>query len=143
MDNRRIIDILDSYFNNLGGYEDNIPCEKNLRLEELNDISDDCFLIKVTNRLKFSFLGDNIIKAYGDDFFGDDINGLIFPENNEVSERIRAASNSRKPVTDEGEFENSDGVIIKYRQKLYPLTATEGSDTIDYIFGGMRWKSEV
>jgi hypothetical protein len=143
MIHKRIIDALDGYFSNAFYDEGKLPLEENLNLDDLGVIADDCFLIKIADKLQFSFLGENIIEAYGDDYFSDDVSGIIFLENSEVAKKIRNTIELKKPILDEGVFENSHGIEIKYRQKLYPLASKSNPKKISYIFGGMRWKADI
>ncbi len=136
---QRLIDRLDKIL----GTGNGLLAEEQLDMAALKDILDDCFLIKESKGVfKFSFMGKNIIEAFGNKSFSKDMNEMILPSNHSIAENIMKAIKTKKPVETSDEFINGDGIKIKYRKKIYPLTDEIGGVEVKYIFGGMRWKAE-
>ena len=68
---RRISERLLSLWEELRG-DHPIPLEKDLDIQRLSDYWDSCFIVEITHRAderdyKYSYLGESIIDAYGDD----------------------------------------------------------------------------
>jgi hypothetical protein len=135
----RIIDVLD----NLLISDNGLVAEDALDKVALQYVLDDCFLIIADkDSFKFSFLGKNIIEAVGDKFFSEDVSDLVLPTKLDIAEALKKVIKTKKPLENSGEIYNQNGVKIKYRRKIYPLTDKEGGKEVKYIFGGMRWKKE-
>jgi len=119
----------------------NPPAEKNINSEYFGDMWANCFLAKVVDegKYKYSYLGDNLIEACGDDFEKDEVEYLISNKGHRLVEKFDEAVKTGKPVSDDGEFVNSAKLLIKYRQMILPIKNSQGK--IGYIFGGMRWKA--
>lgn len=117
----------------------NIPLESNIDGDEISDIWDSCFLIEYEdNKFRYSYLGEDIVEAYGDDLQGLEIvEGLIYPENSNIIENFQNVVDSQEPKRFEGEFTNKNNMLIKYRKTLVPLGDGE---KVTYILGGMRWR---
>jgi hypothetical protein len=140
---QRIIDILDDAL--LGYYEgDNLPLEDAIDIDDLGKIANDCFLVKVNKNdsFSFSYMGSNIIKSFGSKFFSKDITNIIYPDNKEVYSFFRSAVVDREPKSVDDIFTNEDNLVIKYREKIFPVVSESNSTDITYLFGGMRWATE-
>lgn len=146
----RLHEQLQEYWNSIRGIQEaphTLPNEANVNIAELGRSWKDCFLVQylgadapVETRFSYLYLGDALIKAYGDKLGSKDIcERLVYPSNvtlNAAFERVIATA---EPTHDEGEFMNASGLTIKYRSILLPLADYAGNLT--YILGGMRWKS--
>jgi hypothetical protein len=136
---QRIIDRLEKVI----GKSNLLLSEEELNLNELTDIMDDCFLVKEVNgHFKFSFMGKNLIDAFGNQFISKDINNLVLPSNHSINKDFLTVVKTKKPLENSGEFFNDNGIKIKFRKKIYPLADEIGGINVKYIFGGMRWKAE-
>lgn len=122
------------------------PFEQEIVPEEIDDIWQSCFLIKVEEAggepvFVYSFLGEDLIEAYGDDLTGHEIcETLIYPGNNEFSDKLLEVVNDEAAVVDESEFTNSQGLNIKSRSCLLPLGEANQSG-VRYIIGGTKWRA--
>ena len=104
MDNvKRILDRLDEVLLNAGS--DNLLAENQFDLDDLNEFINDCFMIKIedgnvgsANIFRFSFLGDNLISAFSDSNFAEDINSLILPTNHAIADNIKKVIETKKTV---------------------------------------------
>ncbi len=118
-----------------------LPSEKDIDPNILEPILDNCFLIKTKElrtleQHRYIYIGKNILDAYGSRVTSpkdyDDIDPLS--HKNKFEEVLKYC----KPIIDEGEFINKDGLLVKYRQCIVPLG--EDRNNIESIFGGMRFK---
>lgn len=136
----RIEDILLSYWNELKEKEGGVPHESNINYKLIADAWDDCFLALITNNrgYRYEYLGKNLIDAYGEDMAALGVEHIISPDSHETVRKFDDVMNHKNPVRDEGEFNNSNNFLIKYRQILLPFVNHD--DEITYILGGMRWK---
>lgn len=135
---KRIIDKLDQFFGVEGDHGFELITYNALNLSEIDDIIDDCFLVKrIDGYNQFLFFGENIVDHIG---MGNksSIENLLFSDDHEITERFQEVLESRKPIMTESSFINHDDEEVRYRQKLYPLLNDDGE--LEYIFGGIRWK---
>lgn len=122
------------------------PLEQEIVPEAIDDVWQNCFLVKVEERggepvFVYTFLGEDLIEAYGDDMTGHEIcETLVYPNSEQFSEKLLEVLTDEAAVIDEGEFENSQGLQIKYRSCLLPL-GDSGSEGVSYIIGGMKWRA--
>ncbi len=139
----RLADFLDNYFKDLKDKAKNdVAAEEQIVFSAIEKVASDCFLVKAEEPYRFSYLGENLLKVVRDEKFDTPIVGMIVPNNHKMARKFSDVISSKKEVVDEGEFESSQYSTVKYRQKLYPLTARKGDNEVKYIFGGMRWKEE-
>ncbi len=139
----RLADFLDNYFKDLREKAKNdIAAEEQIVFSAIEKVASDCFLIKADEPYRFSYLGENLSKVVHDEKFDTPITGMTMPANHKMARMFQEVIKSKKEVVDEGEFESSMCSIVKYRQKLYPLSSRKGEGDVKYIFGGMRWKEE-
>lgn len=137
----RIIDKLDKFFQLEIDQPYKLVSYNSLKLSEIDEIIDDCFLARRSEgKNQFLFFGKNIIKSVGD---GDssNIENLVFSNNHELTNKFQNALSQKSPILDEDSFINKDKLEVRYRQKLYPLLNDEGK--LEYIFGGIRWKTII
>ncbi len=136
----RLTDVLTSYWERLRGGEDVLPHEDQINPEALERVWDDCFLVEMVgdHKYKYDYMGKHLIEAYGDDFSHDEIEFLVSPHTHRVAEKFNEVVDSKKAVYDDGEFTNSDGVLVKYRTLMLPFV--DKGDKVSYILGGMRWR---
>lgn len=137
----RLTDRLRSYWDGLRG-DRPFPREDEIDPDALKEVWDHCFLVDVRDRRTFaySYLGNALIEAYGDDITGKEISEtLIYPHPVALFRAFHDVTTNAHPGMDAGEFTNAHGLLVKYRSCVLPL----GSLTIDgvtYLLGGMRWK---
>lgn len=121
-----------------------MPAEQDIDPEHIQDLWDNCFLIHIRDLGKegyqYTYLGDEIKKAYQGDIASDDTSGMVSPNSRRLKACYSEIVRTSKPLVDEGEFKNLHGDIIKYRQCLLPLG--EGGQ-VAAIFGGMRYRKYI
>jgi hypothetical protein len=134
--------LLREYLDTLRG-ERPFASENEINPHELRSIWDYCFLISIDPVTKYagyrySYLGQKLIEAYGDDSQNSDIAiQLISTTSESLTDNFDAVLQTKKPVIDEAEFVNLKHLNVKYRISLFPL----GTDmNITHIIGCMRWR---
>ena len=137
---RRITLRLLAYWEKIRG-ERAMPAESDLSSEDISDLWRDCFLVHIEDPAKaeyeYKYLGANIITAYRDGISDGD-HSLVSPNAGKLAKCYAQVIINCHPLLDEGEFKNSRGEIIKYRQCLLPLGVDQ---QVRAIFGGMRFKA--
>jgi hypothetical protein len=141
---RRINRKLVSYWEGIRGARD-LPEEADVDIAALADIWEHCFLLEVADvkgtkghNCRFSYLGQAIIEAYGDDLTGRNIyDSLLATNNPEFLEKLDKVLASKMPIVEENTFMNLKNLTIHYRQCFLPL-GKEGKVT--HVLGGMRWR---
>ncbi len=138
----RINETLEDYWRTLKG-DKPMPYEKDIKPESIAGIWDSCFLISIVPeenpRLKYSYLGQNLIEAYGDDLANKEVcEVLVYPTNDHLREKFEEVERTGAPTNEAGEFVNKNGAKVKYRSVLLPLAHDDG--TVGFILGGMKWK---
>ncbi len=140
---KRINKKLLSYWQDLKGDNDDFPAEARLNPEDLQDVWDNCFLIKINEdgQYKFNYLGKAIISAQnGESLVGRDVySSIICLNDGDLTAILNEVIRTRKPVSQESEFVNKYGITVKFRRCLLPLKSN--AEKIEYILGGVRWKS--
>jgi hypothetical protein len=140
IDERRITVRLMAYWEKLR-MRRAMPTEQDIDPDAIADLWDYCFLVHVSDLGKegyhYTYLGSEIKKAYQGGLSEVDTNGLVSPNADRLADCYMEIIHGQKPVVDEGQFCNSRGEMVKYRQCLLPL----GDDgDVKAIFGGMRYK---
>ncbi len=119
------------------------PSESDIDIDRLESIWDSCFLVKYEpgdSPYQYIYLGDALIAAYGDDWNDrENCEKLLFPSQTPYIHHFDEVLKQRSPVEEDGEFTNRNGLNIRYRSILLPLSADAKEEI--YILGGMRWKS--
>lgn len=138
---QRINEQLEHYWQEIRG-DRPMPMETEVNVDALKAIWDHCFLVNVhVDKFGYSYLGDGLIEAYGDDFTGKEIAiTLLEPHPRSLLNTFEEVCRSGKPKIDESEFTNSQGQVIKYRACVLPLTSL-GHTGAAYLLGGMKWKA--
>lgn len=140
---KRINELLQVYWEELRGNRP-FPLEKEINIEDLENIWDSCFVVKVDPELPdqpftYTYLGDSLIEAYGSDNERDICERLVFPSSMSLVHKFQEVLEKKAPVTEESEFINARNALIKYRSSILPLGDKEGH--IGFLIGGMKWKA--
>jgi len=120
-----------------------MPSEEEVKADDLPDLWDCCFIIRTSDLYKepanctYSYLGQTIIDSYHQGHTKGDSGKMISPSPANSSQNFRQVIENAKPLLEEGEFNNQNGELVKYRQCLLPLGR---GDTVEAIFGGMSFK---
>jgi len=119
-----------------------MPMESEISIKDLAAIWDHCFLVSVHgDRFAYSYMGEQLIEAYGDDMTGKEIAiALLEPHPQSLFESFQKVAESGQPRIDDNAFTNSRGVEVKYRSCILPLGA-KGHTGVAYLLGGMKWKA--
>jgi len=121
------------------------PTEGDIDPEEIADIWTSCFLVRTDEagrtKYQYTYLGDALIDAYGDDLTNQDIcNKLVNPNSMSLVHKFDDVCQHKQPVEEESEFTNSNGMLIKFRSCMVPL-GKDNSNDVAFILGGMKWKA--
>ena len=137
----RIHERLEEYWNSIRG-DRRMPEESDVSPESISDIWPNCFLVDVRNSgYEYDYLGERILDAYGDDLRGRAIcESIVYPHPPKLMETFREVSSKISPVHVEEVFTNAQGVEIKYRSCVLPLTQKGGLE-VAFLLGGMKWKA--
>jgi hypothetical protein len=118
-----------------------MPTEQDIDPEDLRDLWDSCFLVRVVDLAKsdynYTYLGQAIADAYCHGMLKDDPEGMVSPSAHRLARNYARVVGTCKPLLEEGEFVNLKQEMVKYRQCLLPL-GTDGQ--IESIFGGMHFR---
>jgi hypothetical protein len=136
----RLTDILRSYWDGLEKVN-GIPREADIDAAVLEQVWADCYLTQVLNGApyQYDYLGETLIKAYGDDTMQGEVRSLVYPSIGRVSEKFADAIKGGVPLVDGGEFINDHNMLIKFRQLILPFGDSTGK--ITHLLGGMRWRA--
>ena len=123
-----------------------LPWEDHISPEILESMWDSCFMVRIEDIEKergysYSYLGADIKHAYGYDLSEDIPGPLACTIADRLHHEYTILVNSKKPLLNEGEFENHNGVLIKYRQGLFPFASEANPNHVVAILGGMRYKT--
>jgi hypothetical protein len=137
----RINEQLEQYWNSLCAGRP-MPLESEINIDDLANIWDHCFLVNIAGeRLAYSYLGSELMQAYGDDFTGKEITDtLVYPHPVSLMQTFRTAIRTARPQQDESTFTNARGMLIKYRSCVLPL-GMAGETDVRFLLGGMKWKA--
>lgn len=138
----RLTDVLMNYWQGLGKTE-GLPLESEIKPENLVRVWEDCFLVQVKSdrHFKYDYMGKNLVDAFGDDLKKDDAEELVSADTHRVVEKFSEVVHKKRPFSDEGEFTDARGMLVKYRQLLLPFSDKKNEGKVSYILGGMRWKA--
>jgi hypothetical protein len=120
------------------------PTENDIDPDAISDIWPSCFLVSiddVTHRLgyRYSYLGDDLIEAYGDDISNPEVaEKLLSTSNHSLSSQFDRVIKEKQVVIDESQFVNLRGVPIRYRTCTLPL-GYDG-EHVSHIIGCMSWR---
>lgn len=137
----RINEQLQEYWNTLRG-DRAMPLESEISIEALKEIWGHCFLVNVhADKFAYSYLGPQLIDAYGDDLTGKEIaETLLEPHPQSLFNSFKDVIRTAQPKVDDSEFVNSRGTMVKYRSCILPLGA-HGHMSVAFLLGGMKWKA--
>lgn len=137
---RRITVRLVAYWEKIRGAHA-MPSENDIDPDDLSDLWDYCFLVHVQDLKQedynYTYLGSAIVEAYRGGLSANDPSGIVAPNAEKLTSNYLRVIEGKKPVIEEGEFKNLRGDTVKYRQCMLPLGT---GDTVEAIFGGMRFK---
>ena len=135
---------LQKYWEKLRGNRP-FPTESEINPEDIAEIWPSCFLVSVNDLnnglgYRYSYLGDEMIEAYGEDTYNPDIvNKLVTTTSSPMIKKFDEVVKTQKAVVDESEFTNLKKLKIRYRTCMLPLAAPDGK--VGFIIGCMRWKA--
>ena len=114
-----------------------MPDEQDIRSEDIADLWDYCFLVRVKDLDNYVHLGQAIIDAYHHGL--DEITPvpLVSPNPRHLTKGYDQVRFTARPLMEDGEFRNLRNHKVKYRQCLLPLG--QGTD-VQAVFGVMRFK---
>jgi hypothetical protein len=137
----RINERLNTYWDMLRGSRA-MPAEGDVAIEDIKDIWPSCFLITLKDKkFSYSYLGDQLVEAYGDDITGKEITEkLVYPHPPSLVKTFNEVMRTGEPKTDDSEFVNSRGATVKYRSCVLPLAGVDGN-SVAFLLGGMKWKA--
>lgn len=124
------------------------PLESEIIPEDIADIWDSCFLVTLDDEhthgdsatFKYTYLGQSLIDAYGDDLVNKEVcERLVYPSNGSLMHKFKEVIETKQPVLEESEFTNMNNMLIKFRSVMLPLGRTQ--DEVGFIIGGMKWKA--
>lgn len=120
-----------------------MPQEDAIDPDSVSDLWPKCFLIQtfdITHHrdMNFTYLGEEIIRAYQDGLMSEGENMLVSPNPSRLALFFHQVMESAAPVEAEGEFLALDGRVVRYRQCLMPIGR---GDEVQAIFGGMSFKA--
>lgn len=136
---RRINLRLLGYWEKLRGTRQ-MPAESEFHPEDINDLWNDCMLVKVGGPGKpdtYSYMSPGIIELYRSDLKEEEKGSLIALQSPQIILGCKKVAESGRPVVHEGEFYNNHNELVKFRLCLLPL-GEHGQVTA--ILGGMRFK---
>lgn len=122
------------------------PEEVEVNPEAIASIWESCFVVRVEdvealNDFRYVYLGQSLVEAYGDDLNSKEVcERLAYPANNDLMKRFADVVNQKAPATEESEFTNTKGMVIKFRSCMVPL-ARDNPHEVGYILGAMSWKA--
>lgn len=119
-----------------------MPLEADINIAELKEIWGHCFLVNIhPDKFAYSYLGPELIDAYGDDFTGKEIAiALLEPHPKSLYSKFQEVANTAQATIDESEFRNSRGQLVKYRACILPLGSASHTG-VGFLLGGMKWKA--
>lgn len=135
----RIYDVVMSYWDVLRAGR-KFPCESEINPDDLKRVWDNCFLLQITpdQQLKYDYLGKNLIPTMDGHYTQQDWDTFLCPQGGLIAKKFWKVVENQEAMTDEGEFMNSEGMVIKFREFMAPL----GRDgVVTHVLGGLRWKA--
>ncbi len=119
------------------------PLESDINPDEIANIWDSCFLVQIEedNTYRYTYLGQDLIEAYGDDLNNKEIcEKLVYPTSMSLTHKFDEVRTTQQPVMEDSEFTNTHGMLIKFRSCMLPL-GKSGVNGVAYVIGGMKWKA--
>ncbi len=139
---QRINEVLREYWESVRGSKP-YPDESDVDITQLATVWDSCLMVRFierTQRYEYSYLGSDLVTAYGDDSQEKEIcEKLVYPSSNTLFHQFEEVVANGQPIEQEGEFVNSNQLHVRYRSILLPV-GVDGESRVGFIIGGMRWK---
>jgi hypothetical protein len=103
---------------------------------------EDCFIVQTHDIARgkdyhYTYIGSNIIKAYGEDLTGVSVHSFTSPQADNLALKYEEVLATQVPIINEGDFVNAKNIRVRYRQCLVPLGR---NGKVDTIIGAMRYK---
>jgi hypothetical protein len=118
-----------------------MPAENDVNPDDIGDLWNSCFIIPVKDlhpaHYRYSYIGQDIVKAYGGDLPEMDADAPVKPQPG-MLDGYRTVMQTCKPLIENGEFHNRQDQMIRYRQCLLPLG--EGED-VQAILGALHFRT--
>jgi len=117
-----------------------MPSEHDLDPTVLEQILDSCYLVGAvgvqSGKYDYKYIGKNVVSAYE----SEETQRIDYEKGNPLTQKnkIIECIENKRPISDEGEFVNTKGEIVRYRQCIVPLS-NDGVN-VDSILGGIRYK---
>jgi hypothetical protein len=124
--------------------ERNFPYQDDIKPHHLESVWDKFFIVKADNSCissddyKYIYLGEKVIKAFGEDLTNMTIEKMQAPEASHLAQRYEKVLASKVLVYDSGSLSLINGEKVFYRQILLPLG--DNGITIKAILGGISHK---
>lgn len=136
---RRVAAQLLEYWNTTRG-ERAFPNENDIDPDALSDIWDNCFMVQARDieqsaDYNYSYLGNNIIKAYRGEVMDTECLPMIGTNAGLLGSSFEVVLENKSPMEEDGEFLSLDGNRVQFRQCLLPLGDETGQITA--VFGGL------
>lgn len=141
---RRVSEILKEYWDSLCK-DGVIPREGDVDFASLDAVIDHTFMIEVLaktedERFKHCFLGPAITLAYGANETAEEVyDQLVGTYREQLQMKLECVLESAKSLDEDSEFVNSSGLLIRYRQSLFPLRGNT-TDAVEYVLGCLTWR---
>jgi hypothetical protein len=139
---QRISNRLIGYWLQLSAHQ-SLPCETDINPEEIADIWEHCFLIRIQPEnehhvLVFEYMGDALLHSYGEAMVEQHFHSLsLSKKQGSIFSNILNIIEEKTPIVEESEYVNHAGEEVKYRMALVPFANTGGH--LSYVLGGVRW----
>jgi hypothetical protein len=141
---RRSTIILVQYWNQLRG-DSELPQEDSIDPDRLIGVWERCFVvqlrdIKEVKDYNYTYYGPDLIEAFQDGRLEEPNRHIASTDAKMLQERYEEVIAEAAPVMQEGEYEDSAGRIVKYRQILMPFGKEDG--TVEAIMGGVWFRHD-
>jgi hypothetical protein len=145
MQEHRLIERLTTYWNHVRK-DAPMPDFAHFNVSAIEDIWQQCILFTVQPAVEgvqpnvnFYRVGENLRSIYGQDMTGRSFNPAHHHfQGATVVRKITELMGNPEPITDMGQFVNSQSKIVKYRSCLLPFGGPDGK--ITHIVAGLSWR---
>ncbi len=140
-DERRISLQLMSYWDDIRGLR-RMPAEDDIDPDHdaLQDIWHQCFIVQVRDFVNkdfnYTYLGPGIIDAYREELVEQEAADIVSLHASKLMHVYQQIMRDKRPLIHCGEFTDSNGNLVKFRQCLLPL----GHEKVEVIFGHMTYQ---
>jgi hypothetical protein len=109
--------------------------------EALQDIWYQCFIVQVRDfineEFNYTYLGPGIIDAYREELVDHHESEIVSLQAAKLMDIYQQIMREKRPLIHCGEFTDSNGNLVKFRQCLLPFGR---NDKVDVIFGHMTYQ---